>query len=393
MDARVDDASDLPKIRSIERFFIERTMEDVKRENPKKFEGFEHLDPEIQELMLRIGRLQLIHHPTRHFKDARLFLHLAVISMLGSEGQLIAIYGESHSGKSHILTQLGQHKALQPADTPEGKRRPLLMLKARAPCTLKQLGIDILTALKSRDSERGNGLPSVNPKSYATASQAWAEVGPLLQAYGVRVLIIDEIHSILTGDGKKHFADTAAAIKSLMVDSRWPISVVIAGTTVKTKKLLEKSAELGQRLRRVAVEPIPKDRLDLVQDLVSAIENKLEFPKPSNLAGNDSPKLRDLPLRFLMATSGHRGRIAKIIFDAARLAYLGEYPSITGEHPFITKELLASALRHRTGVADKVNAFLMENAAMAPIIADEAWEKDDEDDVSSLTGKDGDSGS
>jgi hypothetical protein len=391
MNARVEKASDPTKSHSIERFFIERTMDDLKRENPKKFEGIEKLDPELRDLMLQIARLQLIHHPTRHFKEARLFLHLAVISMLGSEGQLIAIYGESHSGKSHILSQLRQHKALQPDDTSEGKRRPLLMLKARSPCTLKQLGIDILTALKSRDSERGNDLPSVNPKSYATASQAWAEVGPLLQAYGVRVLVIDEIHSILTGDGKKHFADTAAAIKSLLIDSRWPISVVIAGTTVKTKKLLEKSMELGQRLRRVEIEPIPKDRLDLIEDLVSAIENKLELPKPSNLAGYDSPELRDspdlrdLPLRFLMATSGHRGRIAKLIFDAARLAYLGEYPSIT-------KELLARALKHRTGVADEVNAFLMENAAMAPIIADEAWEKDDEEDVSPLTGKNDDSG-
>ena len=53
------------------------------------------------------------------------------------EGALIAILGESHSGKTHILRRLSWHIQLQEDTREQGLYRPLVRVKVRAPTTMK----------------------------------------------------------------------------------------------------------------------------------------------------------------------------------------------------------------------------------------------------------------
>jgi hypothetical protein len=51
------------------------------------------------------------------------------------------------AGKTHLIKQLLKEPGLQTEETAEGLYRPLLMLEAPSPCTLKTLGMRILHEL------------------------------------------------------------------------------------------------------------------------------------------------------------------------------------------------------------------------------------------------------
>ena len=216
------------------------------------------------------------------------------------------------------------------------------MVKARAPSTMKGLGEDILTELR----RRGHAPVEARNLSHRTAADIWTEVRALLQAYGVSILIIDEVHNILVRDGAKDYEATAAAIKSMVIDDVWPMTVVLAGTKEKTGRLIDNSEELTQRAERVVIEPIAKGDAEDIRAFVAGIEAQLDLSQRSGLKDGDRPH------RFWLASRGHRGRIAKLIYRAAEKAYMNGLPRLDNA-------LLAAVLTRRYGVIDAINPFLL----------------------------------
>jgi hypothetical protein len=361
----------------IEAEFLPVTVEDLIDENPKKHERIRVTDPDEKEFISRIRKFRLIHCPTKDYKNARnLFVQTVAEINAGGEGALLAIYGSSQSGKSHILRQLRRHKMLQKVTTPEGIIRPLIMLEAPSPCTLKALGVAILEKLKFPDG-RDSSLDGFLAKSSDPQTHfVWRQVQALLEAHGVSVLIIDEIHNVLVGKGKTELEETAMTIKSLLVNERWPMQVVISGTSEKTKTFIDTFPELQERVRRVEIQPIPRKDVKQLQHFVSSIEKQLAFPQPSHLDAGDMPD------RFWLATKGHRGRVARLIFEAARFAHARGEASVT-------KKSLLDAVARRTTVPKGRNPFVVANPADCPVVPDDAWPAENE--LSSLKGKKKDS--
>jgi hypothetical protein len=228
---------------------------------------------------------------------------------------------------------------------------------------MKGLGEDILTELR----RRRHAPVQARNLSHRTAGDIWTEVRALLQAYGVSILVIDEVHNILVRDGAKDYEATAAAIKSLVIDDVWPMTVVLAGTKEKTGRLIDNSEELSLRAERVVIEPIAKGDAKQIGAFVAEIEAHLDLPQPSGLAEGDRP------YRFWFASQGHRGRIAKLIYRAAERAYIKGLPRLDNA-------VLADVLRRRYDVIDAVNPFLIATLANAQPVPDGAWRPDGDDD-------------
>ena len=331
----------------------------------------------------RLAALGLIHCETPAWVSVRDLFLPAVAAINASsyapgirEGALIAILGDSHSGKTHILRRLSWHIQLQEDTREEGLYRPLVRVKARAPTTMKGLGEDILTELRKRDTPPAsdNAPVQVRNLKHRTARDIWSEMGALLHHYSVSILVIDEVHNVLVRGAAEDYDATAAAIKSLTIDDTWPMTVVLAGTKAKTGRLIKKAKELKTRAEPVVIEPIAKGHADEIKAFVVAIEKKLDLPESSGLGDEDRPE------RFWLASNGHRGRIAKLIYRAAEEAY-------QKARSRLDDALIADVLRRRYNVIDAVNPFLIAELDNAIPISDDAWEnEDDDDDETSLIG-------
>ncbi len=112
--------------------------------------------------------------------------------------------------------------------------------------------------------------------------------------------------------------------------------------------------------------PSTKAETNEIQTFVAAIEAKLDLPERSGLGDEDRPE------RFWLASNGHRGRIAKLIYRAAEEAY-------QKARPRLDDALFADVLRRRYNVIDDVNPFLITELDNAIPISDDAWEDEDED--------------
>lgn len=319
--------------RTNESYFLPLDADSVIRRHPKKYRRIQSLDEDQRLLAEDRIALSLIHVETDIYKRVRDAFIEAVHAINGAdEGTLIAIYGESQSGKTHILKRLMQHEKLQPkagrsrsdnnppagastadiGNDEEGEYRPLLMVRATAPGTQKGLGWDILCALKKEGVQSSEERKNNPVFGRTTSTDIWNQVRALLEANGTSILIIDEIHSILVGDGEKQQKQTAAILKSLVVDEDWPMTLVLAGVTDKTTKLLREVHELGERAISFEVAPIERGNLSEVQTFVQSIEAKLPFDKISGLCPDHGTAVA-----FWKASQGYRGRISRLLRRAA----------------------------------------------------------------------------
>ena len=343
--------------------YLPLEIEDLINENPRKYD---RLDGGLNAYGKRVLALRLVHTPTKPYADARnQFSQMVEKINVGGEGTLLAIYGSSQSGKSHILRRLRRHKLLQPRKTEEGLVRPLIMLEAPSPCTLKALGVVILEKLKFPEG-RGKSMEELSLEFKSTERHlVWNQVTALLEAQGVCILVLDEIYNVFVGQAMNDREQTAMTIKALLVNERWPLQVVLSGKTNNTRKFIDDHSELEQRVKRVEVKPIPRKKMDDMKLFLESIEGQLDLSGASNLGAGDMPE------RFWLASRGHRGRVARLIFEAAELAY--------GAHQnAIDRKLLGKVLRIRTDVSSERNPFYVANPANAVPLKDTDWEDDDE---------------
>lgn len=171
----------------------------------------------------------------------------------------------------------------------------------------------------------------------------------MLKAYGTEFLLIDEIHNVLLSPkAKENYASTAMEIKNLLNDPVWPVNVVISGTVEKTSTLIDGLEELASRVKRVEIEPIWRndEGYKEIEAFVAGIERQLDFSQPSNLGAAEMPE------RFWLASQGHRGKIARLIFDAAEEAY-------AARATYLKPQYLADALEDNANVLRDANPFNM----------------------------------
>jgi ATP:corrinoid adenosyltransferase len=268
------------------------------------------------------------------------------------EGHCLVIHGRTGAGKTHIINQLLKHPDLQPEETSEGLYRPLLKVVAPAPCTLSSLGLRILQRLNYRARKK------------LQENEVWDRVAANLAAQGVAILVIDEMHNVLTGRNVVEREKIAMTLKSLLVSEDNPIQLVLSGLSGVTS-FIDKWKEVKRRSHFLELTPLVpvKDHSKLIKFL-TGLEEKIGMRTCGFTEG-------DMPERFMMASRGYVGRMAYFVQEAATIALAVGDP--------VLKEYLGDAYRRPYAVGPKENPFLIANIRdYRPPKGKKALDKDEE---------------
>lgn len=270
----------------------------------------------------------------------------------GIEGECLVLHGRTGAGKTHIIRRLAAHPDLKPRDTPEGQCQPLLKISARAPCTLKTLGLAILKKL------------GYHPKKSLQENAVWDRVEANLRAQGVGILVIDEMHNVLSGRNSTERHKIAMTLKSLMVSEENPIQLILAGLD-ELKNFVTSYSEIHRRahfLEIVALDSV-RDSKKILKFL-KGLENELKM----ETCGFTET---DMPHRFWFASRGLVGRMAYFVQEAATIA-------VSLDEDVVGEEHLAEAYRRPYRVDDDQNPFLILNPRVLKVLKKEEDIRDDD---------------
>lgn len=319
-----------------------------------RFNRLHTKDPKKLAKRAKLQAIRAIDVSTGRFKLAKQYFEGLIDRVDGGiEGACMVVYGHSGAGKTHILNQLLKAPELKTEMTAEGLYRPLLMIIAPSPCTLRTLGMRILHELGYR------------PRKSLREHEVWDRVQANLAAQGVAILVIDEMHNVLAGRGNVERDKIAMTLKSLLVSTTNPMQIVLSGLPA-VQKFVDRYVEVQRRSHFIEMSPLRAvaDNKKL-EGFLAGIEGQIGiktfgFTKP------------DGPQRFMLASNGLIGRIAYFIQEAATLAISLGFDKLEREH---LGEVYKRAYRVR---ADH-NPFLMANLRdFKPPKTEDEFAKDDE---------------
>ncbi|EGY02503.1 hypothetical protein AZA_31740 [Nitrospirillum viridazoti Y2] len=231
----------------------------------------------------------------------------------------LCLVGPSRSGKSALINRLI-------ADYPPEQRdrqsyNPIAYVEVKSNSTLKGLAITVAESLGC--------LPTVR----ALSEHIGFAVRMLEQAKP-RLLVIDELqHVVRNSDGKRRTNyEGGDLIKSLLNARVCPILLVGLESSMA---LLDANEQLlGRNGPILEIKPfnwmVPAER-QLYEGFVFGFEERLGFPRPSNLWSDD------LLIRLWAASGGLIGKTTKLIRFASEAALLDYDHAL----PCITKDILA----------------------------------------------------
>lgn len=218
------------------------------------------------------------------------------------------LYGETNNGKSSIIEQFCKKHIMQNSD--ESVIIPIVTVMAPEGPDLSALYDGILYELM------------VPFASTAKKSKKLHQIQYYFQETNVKMLIIDEIHNILSGTiGKQK--EYMNALKNL--NNNLQIPIVLVGI----KDALRATSTDTQIKNRFPPTLLPQWKLDQEYlSLLASIEKLLPLKKPSNLA-----RKKELALEIYNRTDGYIGEILILIGLATEKA-------INSSTEFISLEIL-----------------------------------------------------
>lgn len=207
----------------------------------------------------------------------------------------IFLTGDSNNGKTELLHEFD--KKFQPYIIPGiGPKLDVLLIQAPPRADEARLYGLILKKL--------NVAHSWNEK----VSKKYYQVEQVLSSLDVKILIIDEIHNIITGTYNKQ-REFLTVLKFLT--NQLKIILIVAGTK-DARRVINTDEQLANRFQ-----PIELPRWSLNKEylqLLASFESKLPLKKPSNLVS------RDLATKIFDMSEGLLGEISWIIKESAKLA-------------------------------------------------------------------------
>ncbi|RMH11367.1 MAG: transposase [Gammaproteobacteria bacterium] len=212
--------------------------------------------------------------------------------------QNLLIVGESNNGKTTIVDHFGEMYGKGYVNGDSEPVRPVIIAEAPASADEKGLHISILErfATPYRPSD--------------PVAKLRYQVIHLMRECHVRMLIIDELHSLLAGTAGKQ-REVMNAIKLLCNELRIPI---VGVGTIDAVRILHTDP---QHASRFEVAKLPKWKLDKdFLRLVVSFEKTLPLRKASNLASREK-----LPLIHSIC-SGNIGDLHRLLIECAKEAIL-----------------------------------------------------------------------
>lgn len=190
--------------------------------------------------------------------------------------QSLLIIGDSHMGKTKIMEEfLKEHPTVTYKDEEglERIRKPVILATAGSTTHEKDLYIAILRALKTsfRPTESKVKL------KYQAIS--------LMESYGVRILIIDEIHDLIDTTMIKQ-RNIMNEIKYLTNELKLPI---VAVGIEKARPIINYDPQLSSRFDIVNLPKWENDKN--FKGILKVFEKKFPLKKPSHLSGEGKSKL------------------------------------------------------------------------------------------------------
>ncbi|WP_024588087.1 TniB family NTP-binding protein [Aliihoeflea sp. 2WW] len=248
-----------------------------------------------------------------------------------SEGRMLALLGASGAGKTRALERIFA-RTVEFGDWQDiDADSPLISIKAPSPCTLKQLGIEVLRAL---------GYPIRRDlKEYVV----WELVRERLQLRKVRYVHIDELQHVAKKGYVKEAQKVRDTIKSLVQWPQWPVSVIVSGTP-EIATFIEEDTQIKRRCLIVNFTSldVDADAAQFAQRLTALVKRKAELS-----LGADAITLSR---KVIHAAERQYGTAIEIVQDATLEALREGTGTVDNGH-------FARIFKIRTGCSEDRNVF------------------------------------
>lgn len=252
-----------------------------------------------------------------------------------SEGYILLGIGESGTRKTSTFRRaiFKREEFAGYSDTPHENMSPLVSIIAPSPCTLKQLGIAIATAM------------GYTPRPSIEENEVWTLVRQNLPIRGVRFIHIDEMQHVIQNKNVAEIPKIQNTLKRLLQTPEWPVWLMLTGLP-EIGKIFEADVQVWRRARFVTF-----GLLEFTRD-VDLCRNMIRFFAADKAALDPSAAMTDELIHRLMHGSLYRLGIAiDCTIDAIQEALRVGSPTLMPSH-------FAQAFR-RTGADDDNNVFLV----------------------------------
>lgn len=208
----------------------------------------------------------------------------------------LLISGESNNGKTTIIEHFVKQKGIAYLDEESKSVRPIILAQSPPEANEKRLLISILQQFLTPYRES------------SSAQKLTDQLIHLMKECHVKMLIIDEIHSMLTGSARQQSL-VMNVIKGLSNQLRIPI------VGVGTEKAVLMLHTDPQHSSRFDVINLPVWKMDRnFQSLLASFERFLPLSKPSNL------HKAELALLIHSISGGNLGNVHRLLRECAKEA-------------------------------------------------------------------------
>jgi len=248
------------------------------------------------------------------------------------EGRALIVIGQSGAGKSWTVAHAVDDR---PEFEQVGDFRPFVRLVAPRPCTLKQLGRELLREL-------GYALDRDLPEHII-----WEKVRERLKALHVRFVWIDEMQHAMLGADVQKLRDT---IKNVMQQNDWPVSFILSGLPTLVNFLMgDFQFQRRKRLIRLGDLHFPSGARIIRWIMTEIVEKRAEMKLAGDLASDEFVN------RLCHAGCGRFGMLITLVRNA-----LEEALSEKGVVDAVALRHFAASYAVMTGCSSAENVFLAE---------------------------------
>lgn len=252
-----------------------------------------------------------------------------------SEGYVLLGVGQSGTRKTSTFRRaiFKREEFAGYSDTPHENMSPLVSIIAPSPCTLKQLGISIATAM------------GYTPRPSIEENEVWTLVRQNLAVRGVRFIHIDEMQHVIQNKNVAEIPKIQNTLKRLLQTPEWPVWLMLTGLP-EIGKIFEADVQVWRRARFVKF-----GQLEFSRD-ADLCRSMMRFFAAEKAGLDPSAVLTDEVIHRLIHGSPYRLGIAiDFTIDAIQEALRAGSPLLTISH-------FALAFS-RTGANDDNNVFLV----------------------------------
>ncbi|WP_291649832.1 ATP-binding protein [Bosea sp. (in: a-proteobacteria)] len=259
-----------------------------------------------------------------------------------AEGRALVVVGQSGAGKTHAIRRLIEgRRELLPENLTLGMSLPIVSITAPSPCTLKQLGIELLRLL---------GYPIDRD---VRENVAWNRVREQLRLRKVQIVHIDEAQHAVRLMNDHEIQKLSDTFKNVMQQPDWPVCLVLSGLP-SLVQFAQRDVQFGRRCRFLSFDGIsfPRD-IKRLRYIVEAISTKCAALPSEGLESDE------FLARLCRAAEGQFGRVIQICRSAAEEAIFAGAHTLTVRH-FV--DVYAAA----TGCSPDANVFAVRDWEFVP---------------------------